>query len=80
MGLKQFQPVVPATSEMGLGYVATGQVQTHAPQQAVQLFDQLVSAAEQRNGESEAQRVSGLKVDHELHFLVLLDRQIGGLG
>src|ERR1700730_5478318 len=56
------------------------QMQIHAPQQTVQLFDHLVGAAEKRNGEGEAQRVGGLKIDHELDLLVLLDRQIGGLG
>jgi hypothetical protein len=41
------------------------------------LFDHLVSAAEQRDRESDAERVGGFEVDDQLNFTYLLNRQIG---
>src|SRR5215208_1376279 len=43
-------------------------------------FDDLVGAGEQRLRHGEAERVSGLQVDHQFELGRLLDRQIGRLG
>src|SRR4051812_2590099 len=44
------------------------------------LFDHLVGAGKQRWRYSDAERLSGLVVDHELIFGRRLNRKIGGLG
>src|SRR5207244_3922124 len=41
------------------------------------LFDHPVGATEQRERESDSERLGGLEVDVELDFCGLLDRQIG---
>ena len=43
------------------------------------LFDHLVGATEQRNGERKTERLGGLEVDDKLNFHRLLDRQFAGL-
>jgi hypothetical protein len=43
------------------------------------LFDQLIGAADERIGDSDAERLGGLKVDDQLDFRGLDDRQIGRL-
>jgi hypothetical protein len=42
------------------------------------LLDDLVSAGEQRWRDSEAERIGGFEVDHQLELGWLLDRQVGG--
>jgi hypothetical protein len=44
------------------------------------LFDHLVSAGEQRRRHTEAKRLGGLEVDHQLELDRLRDRQVGWLG
>ena len=41
-------------------------------------FDQLVGAREDRCWHSDAERLRGLKLDDQLDFSGLLDRQVGG--
>src|SRR6516225_5237820 len=43
-------------------------------------FDDLVGEVEDRRRDRHAERLRGLKVDHQLEFCRLLDRQIGRLG
>ena len=43
------------------------------------LLDHLVGAAEQRERDGHTERPGGLKVDDQLHFRGLVDRQISGL-
>jgi hypothetical protein len=43
-------------------------------------LNHLVSEREQRRGHFEAERSAGLKVDHQLEFARLLDRQVGRFG
>jgi hypothetical protein len=50
------------------------QKRTHAPQQKAPLFDNLVGPREQRLRHSEAERLSGFKIDVKLDFGYLLDR------
>ena len=43
------------------------------------LFDHLVGTGEQRGRHSEAERLGGLEVDHQLEFGRALHGQVGGL-
>src|SRR6266850_6828883 len=43
-------------------------------------FDDLVRAPQQRVWKSQAERLRGLRVDHELELVRQLDRQVGHLG
>jgi hypothetical protein len=53
---------------------------THALQQRTSLLDHLVGAAEQRDWEGEAKRLSHIEIEDQLDFRRLLDRQFGRLG
>ena len=44
-----------------------------------QLFDDLISARKERMRHSEAQRLGGLEVDHQLEFGRILHWKVGGL-
>jgi hypothetical protein len=52
---------------------------TNAPQQNVSLFDHLVGAADQRQRDSEAERLGSLEVENHLDFRGLHDRQVSRL-
>src|SRR5215211_2406746 len=56
------------------------QFQTHALQQTVSLFHQLVCACEQCGRHVETKSFGGFEVDHQLEFCRLQDRQIAWLG
>ena len=51
-----------------------GHQETRAPQKNTPLFDDLVGAGEQRQWDSEAERLGGFHVDDQLDFRCLLDR------
>src|SRR5260370_19953886 len=55
------------------------QSRPNAAQQNPCLFDQLVSAGEQRRRHGEPERLRGLEIDDQLDLRDLLDRQIGRL-
>jgi hypothetical protein len=42
-------------------------------------FDHLVGACEERRRDFDAERLGGLKIDHQIELDRQLDRQIGGL-
>ena len=62
-----------------LGFVATGQSATFAPQQDSPLFDHLVGAGEQRRRHGEAEGPGSLCIDDQLELGRLHDRHVGGL-
>src|SRR5262245_16655869 len=62
------------TCAMQTGMSALGQKRTCTP-----LFDQLVSAPDDRIGDVDAERLGSFQVDVQLDFSGLLDWQIGGL-
>ena len=43
-------------------------------------FNDLIRPQQQRRRDSEAERLGGLEVDHQLELRGLLDRKVGGLG
>src|SRR5258708_13769836 len=55
------------------------QLWTHAPQQTAWSLDHLVGTREQRRRHSETERLRGCKIDDEIEFRGLLDRDVGRL-
>ena len=89
--VKSYRPIEPKAppdvgccSKIGRGFaslrnVPKGHKQTHAAQQTALVFDHLIGASKKRGSNFKAKCLCGLKIDHELKFSSLIDRQIGGL-
>src|SRR5215831_16731205 len=74
-----YQPPLPWHSRAGGGAVHSINSGCEQSQRASPLFDDLIGAGEQRLRHVKAERLGGLKVEHQLEFGRQLYGQIGGL-
>src|SRR5215469_2989958 len=74
-------PTSPRTTNAGSGPGTPSSSSTSPTERlaATRLFDDLIGAGEDRGRHSEAERLGGIEIDHQLEGCWLLDRQIGGL-